>query len=143
MPPVIVAEPLADPEELDPEIMEAGTVILPVRVPVAPLVKVMVNGATKFVPLIDVNETVALKFPLPTLFVNVAVPLSVTLEPLKGPLAVTVIVVLVDAALNAAAARTAKAQLFMNAVIWFIPPSSGETCTPAKNAIEMLPKTDL
>ena len=97
--------------------IEAGTVILPVNVPVAPLVNVMVYGATKLEPLRELSDSIALKVPLPALFVNVAVPERVTLLPLNGPLAVTDIVVLIVAALAAAAPRTANTQIFPVAVI--------------------------
>jgi len=116
VPPVTVADPL-EGALLVGEMIEAGTVIFPVKVPVAPLVNVMVNGATKLVPLMLLKETVEVKVPLPTLFVNDAVPLRLTLAPLKGPLAVTDIAVLTVAAPAAAAARIAKPHIFPIAVI--------------------------
>jgi hypothetical protein len=87
VPPVTVADPVPEPLSI-----VAGTVRVPVIVPVVPLVKVIVYGAVNVVRL-----KVAVNVPLP-MFVKVAVPLTATPVAPIEPVPFTVNVVFVVAA---------------------------------------------
>jgi hypothetical protein len=114
VPPVIVAEPLAEPL---PVRAETGSFMFPVSVPVEPL-KVIVKGAVilpdESAAAIDMVE---LNVPLPTPLVNDAVPFSVTAVPVNGPLATTVTVVLIVSALASAVASAANALMIKTRLI--------------------------
>lgn len=118
VPPVIVAEPEA---EVAPLVMaEAGSVMLPVSEPVVPE-NVIVKGAVMFAPVIAVREILVANVPLETPLASAgakdAVPVSAMLVPENGPLAFTVIVVLMAAAWARAPANRANAQTLIDVVI--------------------------
>jgi hypothetical protein len=118
LPPVIEAgaSAIATPERS----ADSGILIVPVN-ELLPPVRLMVNVAVRFPLASAITGTVALKLPLPT-FVNVAVPVSVTLVLVRenGPLALTVIVEVIVAAFAMAPAKIASAQVFMIAVIVYL-----------------------